>query len=311
MLSGLFEQSSNGAKLVAAVFIILISIFVFTIIGIILSFPLFNLNLSGLMTLMETQDDSNISFMKYFQTIISLGTFVFPPFIIAYIFKGEIAKYLSLNNNPYLFSILIVAITMILAIPFINFLAEWNSKLSFPESLAGLENFMKTAEKDAEKLTLAFLKADKIGTLFINLFIIALIPAVGEELLFRGVFQRIITDWTRNAHIGIWVAAFLFSAMHFQFYGFVPRILMGAFFGYLLVWSKSMWLPMIAHFVNNAFAVIAYYLMDQSAIGDGAETMGTGEGSFIAASVSITLVILLIYILFRYERERKEVKGGG
>jgi len=223
---------------------------------------------------MDSQYNSNINFMKYFQTIISLGTFVLPPFIIAYIFKGEIAKYLSLNKNPYLFSILLVAITMILAIPFINFLAEWNSTLSFPEYFADIEKFMKTAEEDAEKLTLAFLKANNIGTLLINLFVIALIPAVGEELLFRGVFQKIISDWTRNAHIGIWVAAFLFSAMHFQFYGFVPRMLMGAFFGYLLVWSKNIWLPIAAHFVNNAFAVIAYYLMDKSVIGNGAETMG-------------------------------------
>lgn len=310
MLSGLFEQSSNGAKLIAAIFIILISVFVFTILGIILSFPLFNLDLSGLMTLMDLQDESNIAFMKYFQTIISLGTFVIPPFIIAYIFKGEITKYLLLNKKPYFFPLIMVAIIMIMAIPFINFMAEWNSKLSFPESLAGVENFMKTAEKDAEKLTLAFLKADKLGTLFVNLFIIALIPAIGEELLFRGVFQRIFTDWTRNAHIGVWVAAFLFSAMHFQFYGFVPRMLMGAFFGYLLVWSKNIWLPMAAHFVNNAFAVTAFYLMDKSVIGDGAETMGTGDGSFVAASVSITLVILLIYILFKYEREKKELKAG-
>ena len=310
MLSGLFEQSSNGAKLIASIFIILISALIFSIIGIVLSIPILGLDLSTLMTLIETQNESNIGFMKYLQTIISLGTFVVPPFIIAYVLNGEIVKYLSLYKNPQLFSILLVALIMIMAIPFINFMAEWNSKLSFPESLSNLENFMKTAEKDAEKLTLAFLKADGIGTLFINLFIIALIPAVGEELLFRGVFQKIFTDWTRNAHIGVWIAAFLFSAMHFQFYGFIPRMLMGAFFGYLLVWSKNIWLPIAAHFVNNAFAVTAFYLMDKSVIGDGAETMGTGDNSFVAASVSITLVTLLIYILFRYEKEKKELKAS-
>ncbi len=310
MFSGLFEQSSNGAKLIAAIFIILISALIFSIIGIVLSIPILGLDLSTLMTLIETQNESNIGFMKYLQTIISLGTFVVPPFIIAYVLNGEIAKYLSLYKNPQLFSILLVALIMIMAIPFINFMAEWNSKLSFPESLSNIENFMKTAEKDAEKLTLAFLKADGIGTLFINLFVIALIPAVGEELLFRGIFQKIFTDWTRNAHVGVWIAAFLFSAMHFQFYGFVPRMLMGAFFGYLLVWSKNIWLPIAAHFVNNAFAVTAFYLMDKSVIGDGAETMGTGDDSFVAASVSITLVTLLIYILFRYEKEKKELKTG-
>ena len=309
MLSGLFQNSSNGAKLIMVIFIMMISIFVLTIIGLILAIPIFNQDLSGLMSLLDTLDESNINFMKYFQVIISIGIFVLPPFIIAYVFKGGITRYLSLNRKPYLFSILIVSITMILAIPFINFLAEWNSKLSFPEALAGIEHFMKTAEKDAEKLTLAFLKAEGAGTLFINLFVIALIPAIGEELLFRGVFQRIITDWARNVHVGIWVAAFMFSAMHFQFYGFVPRMLMGAFFGYLLVWSKNIWLPVAAHFVNNAFAVVAFYLMGRSVISDKAETIGTGDGSFIAASVSITFVILLLYILFKYEREKKEANN--
>ncbi len=308
MFSGLYEQSSNGAKLLATVFIILISIVIFTSIGIVLSFPFFDIDFEQFESLVSMQDESNINFMKYLQTIISLGTFVIPPFIIAYVFKGKIAKYLLLNKTPHLFSILLVVMMMILAIPFINFLAEWNSKLSLPESLSYIEKAMKAAEQDAEKLTLAFLKADKLGTLFINLFVIAVIPAIGEELLFRGVFQKIITDWTRNAHIGIWLAAFMFSAIHFQFYGFVPRMLMGAFFGYLLVWSKNMWLPIAAHFVNNAFAVIAFYLMDKSMIGDGAETMDTGDGSFIAASVSITLVVLLGYIFFKFQKEQAEIK---
>jgi hypothetical protein len=79
---------------------------------------------------------------------------------------------------------------------------------------------------------------------------------------------------------------------------------MGAFFGYLLFWSKNMWLPIAAHFTNNAFAVITYYLMNKSVIGDGAETMGTGEGSFASALVSFVLVASLTYILIRYQKEK-------
>ena len=103
MLSGLFEQSSNGAKFIAAFFIILISIIALTAIGLLLSFPIFNLDIVGLKNLLGNMDYSNISFMKYFQTVISLGTFVIPPFIIAYVFKGEITKYLLLNKKPQLF----------------------------------------------------------------------------------------------------------------------------------------------------------------------------------------------------------------
>ena len=105
MLSGLFEQSSNGAKLIASIFIILISALIFSIIGIILSIPILGLDLSTLMTLIETQNESNIGFMKYLQTIISLGTFVVPPFIIAYVLNGEIVKYLSLSTRSMPLSI--------------------------------------------------------------------------------------------------------------------------------------------------------------------------------------------------------------
>lgn len=304
MFSALFKHSSFGVKLVMSVFVILVSVVVFSVLGIFISTLLFNMDLAALMGSMSPAGANNIGFMKFFQSVISLGTFVIPPFIIAWLLNGKISEYLFLDKKPYPFSILLVAVIMVLAIPFINFLADWNAKLSLPDSFSGLELMMKNMEKEADKLTTLFLKADTIGTLMINLIVIALIPAIGEELLFRGVFQRLFVDWTKNAHIGIWSAAFLFSAIHFQFYGFVPRMIMGAFFGYLLFWSKKIWLPIAAHFTNNAFAVLAYYLMNKSVIDNRAETMGKGEGSLATAMVSFVLVAALAYILIRYEKEK-------
>jgi len=97
--------------------------------------------------------------------------------------------------------------------------------------------------------------------LLINLLMIAILPAIGEELIFRGCFQNIFTRWTGNYHWGIWLAAILFSAIHMQFYGFIPRMLLGAMFGYMLVWGRSMWLPILAHLVNNGGAVITAYVL--------------------------------------------------
>ena len=85
----------------------------------------------------------------------------------------------------------------------------------------------------------------------------AILPAIGEELLFRGVFQRLLTEWTRNIHWGIILAALLFSFFHFEFYGFLPRFLLGVFFGYLFVWTSSIWVPILAHFTNN-FIIVVY-----------------------------------------------------
>src|SRR5690606_9694418 len=101
------------------------------------------------------------------------------------------------------------------------------------------------------------------SALAINLLMIAIIPAIGEELLFRGGIQNIFYKWFKNPHIAIWAAAILFSAIHVQFYGFIPRMLLWALFGYLLVWGKSIWYPIIGHFINNGSAVVTAFIYQQ------------------------------------------------
>ncbi len=114
-------------------------------------------------------------------------------------------------------------------------------------------------EGNAEKLTLAFLKMDSPLDLMLNILIVALLPAIGEELLFRGCLQQLLVEWTKKPHLSIFIAAALFSAIHFQFLGFVPRMLIGAFLGYLFYWSGNLWYAIIGHFVNNALQVVGYY----------------------------------------------------
>jgi membrane protease YdiL (CAAX protease family) len=127
---------------------------------------------------------------------------------------------------------------------------------------------------------------------------VALLPAVGEEFLFRGVIQRSFTRMTKNHHHGIWISAFFFSALHMQFYGFLPRLLLGGLFGYLLVWSGSMWIPILAHFFNNAFAVISLYLIDNNLMNPEIENFGSDSESFYYTFISLALIVALV-ILFR------------
>jgi hypothetical protein len=183
--------------------------------------------------------------------------------------------------------------------PFINLLGEINASLKLPEWLSWLEKIIKTREDMAAELTEKFLKVDSFGGFLFNLFMIAFLPAIGEELLFRGVVQRIFTNWTRSLHWGIWIAAALFSALHFQFYGFIPRMLLGVMFGYLLVWSGSMWLPIIAHFINNGVAVTGMYLIDKGAIKPEFEEIGSTGDSIYFSIVSIAVVALLLWLIKR------------
>jgi membrane protease YdiL (CAAX protease family) len=148
-------------------------------------------------------------------------------------------------------------------------------------------------------LTKKFLEIKSTPELMLNLVMIALIPALGEELLFRGIIQRIFTDWSKNVHAGIWISAALFSAMHMQFYGFIPRLLLGVLLGYMLVWSGSLWLPILAHFFNNASAVIAIFLYNRGSISMDPDKIGIEEsdtGYLIAGTV---IFLSLLYVFYK------------
>jgi membrane protease YdiL (CAAX protease family) len=172
-----------------------------------------------------------------------------------------------------------------------------------PEWLSGMERWMKNAEENAALLTEAFLKVETTQGLLFNLFMIALLPAIGEELLFRGVIQKIFTGWTRSHHWGIWITAILFSALHIQFYGFIPRMLLGVLFGYLLIWSGSIWLPVIAHFVNNGFAVMAIFLIDKNLLDPAVENIGGTPDSYYSAFLSFAVVCALLLIIKKSNRD--------
>jgi hypothetical protein len=253
-------------------------------------------------TLTDLSDPESIRLLKYFQVVQSIGLFIVPPVVLAWLFHGQIAEYLLLNKKSTSTSIFLVAILVVFSLPLTNFIGEWNTRMEFPEFLAGLERWMKNAEENAAELTEAFLKVETTGGLLFNLFMIAFLPAIGEELLFRGVIQRIFTNWTRSHHWGIWISAILFSALHIQFYGFVPRMLLGVLFGYLLIWSGSMWLPILAHFFNNGFAVVAMYLIDNNILNAGVEEIGATSGSQYVAILSLASVFLLMFLIKKENR---------
>jgi hypothetical protein len=229
----------------------------------------------------------------------SIGLFIIPPFILASLYHGSIGEYLQINQSASASTYFLAAISLLFVIPFINFLGDLNSRMTFPEAFSGIESWMRNMEDAAELMVEKFMKVEHISGLLFNLFMIAVLPALGEELMFRGVIQRILTNWTKNHHWGIWIAALLFSAMHMQFYGFIPRMALGAMFGYLLVWTGSMWVPILAHFVNNAMGVLGYFLINKGVISKDVEEWGTGSEQLPLVIVSLTAVGFLLFMIFR------------
>jgi len=240
-----------------------------------------------------------------FQLINALSVFIIPPIVFAFLVAKKKAAYLQLNKKPFFSSAMMVLLVMVASLPTINWMAEMNSSMHFPEFMSGVEEWMRSAEIQAEKLTEAFLQMDTTSAFIFNMFLIAVIPAIGEELLFRGVMQKILIKWTGSVHVGIWVAAALFSALHGQFFGFFPRMMLGGMFGYMLIWSGSLWLPILGHFINNGAAVVLLYLNGKGLISDGAEHIGTGDGGNVLTIGSIILVCSLMYLIYKSEKLKR------
>lgn len=195
------------------------------------------------------------------QGMASLGGFIIAPLIFYYtLIKGDFIKsFFSIPSNILLsiaFIIIMIFSFMVVNTVFI----EWNASIELPEFLAGIEKWAEGMEESMEVLTKYLTEFESTEYLIVAIIVIAVLPGIGEELLFRGLLQNILKRIFKNDHLAIWVAAILFSAIHFQFYGFIPRMLLGALFGYLYVWSGNLLYPIIAHFLNNCVSLIALYV---------------------------------------------------
>lgn len=295
---------SPGQQFIIFIGMALASVTLFSVIGFGLLYPLFGINLLQTPDILsELELPHVLKAMKFLQLINALGLFVVPSLLFAFLIHKKGNEYLKWNSGSNIILFLIIPLLMLASQPIINLSAEINKHLRLPDFLKSLEIWMQRSENNAEVITNAFLAGTDINTYLFNLFLIAVIPAVGEELMFRGVFQRILNDWTKNIHIAIWISAILFSAMHMQFYGFLPRMLMGALFGYIFYWSGSLWIPILAHFINNALAVSLHYLMNKGIKIDFLEEIGTGNNAlfFVACSAVIIILLLLQFYFLRVQ----------
>jgi hypothetical protein len=180
----------------------------------------------------------------------------------------------------------------IIGLPFMNFIIEWNEGLKFPD---GMEQYLRNMEDAAEKISKFLLAESSISGLIVNILIIGVLAGVSEELFFRASLQRILSR--KNVYLGIWLTAFFFSFMHFQFYGFIPRLLLGAFFGYLYYWTRSIWPCVIAHALNNSTAVAVAWLTTRGYVAEstgGIGDMSSGYG-YLAAISLVALILFLKY----------------
>ncbi len=290
------EHISPWSKLLILSGLFIVSTIFTSLLGLLLGKIYFGTDLQTLSEyLANPTTDPQILFMKFYQLINQLGVFFIPVLLFAYLVSPSVSHYFRLNRKPNTTNLLIMGVIVFTMLPFVSFLGEINQEMELPASLLWLEEWMREKEDQAFFLTEAFLKTSTIGGLLVNLFIVALVPAIGEELLFRGALLKLFTQITRNYHLAVFFSAFLFAAIHLQFYGFLPRFFIGLLLGYACIITGNLWIPIFIHFVNNGTSVIVYYLHYNGYIKIPMDEFGTANSPvYIIGSILITLWLLLI-----------------
>lgn len=233
--------------------------------------------------------------------------FVMPPVICAVIYSYRPAEYLRVASAPDLTPLILAVGTMICSIPMMNMIIEWNEGLSLPSSLAAMESWMREAEQRAGDTVNTLMGGSSAGSLILSILIVGVLAGFSEELFFRGGIQRLLVSGRVNPHVAIWVTAFLFSAIHLQFFGFFPRLLLGAFFGYLLYWTKNLWVPIVCHIFNNSIvATVTWMTARGSATSGGLNEIGTAVSAhqLLWVTVSIIMTFMLLMTLKLKMRSR-------
>ena len=298
------EEINPFLQLLLLLFYGMIGGLVFGMFGMAINFLMYGMDLLHNFNALLTGDAKYLSGLKIIQILSSIGTFILPGIALALTEKQKVNSFYGLKQ-PKILALMLVLIIMIASMPFMEWTAIWNQKMVLPEFLNGIERWMKEKEDAAMQLTINLLTARSNFDFVVNLFMIAVIPAIGEELMFRGGVQRSLNRAFGNPHVAIWLTAIIFSAIHVQFYGFIPRMLLGAGFGYLYYFSGSLWYAIVAHFINNAYAVCAAFYMQKHnmPLNNADEPIGFPWYGYLISAI-ITIALFQIF-KNNTERERK------
>lgn len=231
----------------------------------------------------------------------TIFVFIAAALISAWIISRRPFSFLGMSQRVSWRPFVGVVCVYILGIPFLNQLIYWNSQMSLPESMAGLETTLRGMEEMNGKVSDIILSTDSVGGLLAGILIVGLLTGLGEEMLFRGMLQRSMSIYSRMGQWAIWIAAVIFSAVHMQFFGFFPRLLLGAFFGYLLFSTGSLWPSIFAHALNNSIVVVTCWsAVRNGSIPEPDMLWVVKEGFPLPALVSIISTVLFLIFCYKW-----------
>ena len=245
----------------------------------------------------------SVSIISVAQNVL---VFIAPAAAFAYLVYSAPWRFLRLDKAPALKDILLVVIVMAVSLPAMNYLVEMNKLMHLPQWMSGVEEWMRECEDAAQELTNSLLTTTSFLEMLWLVLIVGVITGIGEEMFFRGAFLGTFLQKPVNKHVSIIFVAFVFSAFHMQFFGFLPRLLLGIWFGYLVVWTRSLWVPIIAHALNNSLVVVTTYLANIQAIGPNSlDSIGMPqEGQFPVMATASAIATAIVICIFAKCRQR-------
>ena len=245
---------------------------------------------------------SHSNSLRLIQFVASMIVFIGTPCVFFYLTakpQCSFTEYFKLNKKNSLFLYVLAFLALLSITPIVNYTAYINEQMTLPESLKNIEELIKGMEEEAKRITMEILKTDSVLIFIINMIVIAAAPAIGEELMFRGALQKTLHE-KFSPFWAIVITSILFSALHFQFYGFVPRFLLSVFLGMLYYLSGSIKLNMLVHFSNNALAVFIYYICTIANIPiDDAPTETLGKEDFVPVILATVLFAGIMWVIYQ------------
>ena len=244
----------------------------------------------------------SVWFLQCTQFISAIFLFLFPALATAWLCSEQPKEFLCLRAFPDIRLLSFICLTTLLLSPTVSVTSYFNEQIQLPDSMAAIEEWMKSAEELAYSLVQKMISEKGVAPFILNLLVIAVAAGLTEEFLFRGALLRIVQQKIQNHHVAIWLVAIIFSAIHFQFYGFIPRLILGAYLGYLVYWTQNIWVPVFAHFLHNAVAFIG---MSNDSLKDMAlfsDDIAPEDVRWLTIAAGICLIVF-IYCIWRIRKK--------
>ncbi|MDR2409425.1 MAG: CPBP family intramembrane metalloprotease [Bacteroidales bacterium] len=241
--------------------------------------------------------------LRYVESVSQIVVFGLTGFAFAFfVNEKKPLPYLGLSRGISASSCFFLVLIALVSLPALSWIIEWNEAIKLPQFMSSVEVWMRQQEDAANKLTSSLLSGNHLSVLFVNVLVMAIIPALCEELLFRGVIITWLKNLLGNVHLCVCLSAFIFSAIHLQFYGFVPRLLLGLYLGYIFVWTGSIWASVIAHFINNGMIVIAAWLYNIQLTNSQYDDFGVVGDNYLLIILSFMLTSAAIYLFYSIQK---------